>query len=156
MFSLVDRYGQCTKFAGLHLAHSSSWREGCTRWADIDLYRTASGKYVVNQIGQSALYHVCECPDVRRNARVGMLAMVSERDVACRCVDSTDPSTRVFWEIPLSTVTVLDSAEDVVRFLTKVDPKGVSYLTTLARSLLSEAAMMDEDVHDATAVRFVD
>lgn len=157
MFTLTDRYGQKTQFIGIHLARTSSWREACTRWAEIDLYRTSAGAYIIHQTGQSAIYHVEGCSIVRRNARVGLAAMLSEREVACQCVPADlEPNVRVFSEVPLSTVTVVSSAVDVVKFLTKVDDKGVSYMTTQARSLLSEAATMDEDIHDATAVRFVD
>jgi hypothetical protein len=157
MFTLVDRYGQRTQFVGIHLARTSSWREGSVRWSEIDLYRTSAGAYIIHQTGQSSLYHVEGCPVIRRNAKTGLAAMLSERDVACPCVpQDLDPNVRVFSEVPLSTVTVVSRADDVVKFLTKTDDKGVSYLTTLARSLLSEAATMDEDIHDATAVRFVD
>lgn len=41
------------QFHGTLIGSSSSWKDGKSRWAEIVIYRTTSGKYIVAGIGRS-------------------------------------------------------------------------------------------------------
>lgn len=43
------------QFAGVLLGHSTSWAPNKTRWAEITIYRTIAGKYVVSGVGRSTV-----------------------------------------------------------------------------------------------------
>lgn len=51
-YQVREKEGQL-EFDGEHLSHASSAGGGKTRWLEIDIYKTAAGKYVVAGCGKT-------------------------------------------------------------------------------------------------------
>jgi hypothetical protein len=148
------------RFDGELLSSSTSAGPGRTRWVEFELYRTAGGLYVLSRVGRSRYYHDMSCDTVRRN-RIAAQAF-SDVDLAyyLPCQDcSPRPelvSDKVAPEQPRYWAQVSDSAEGVVASLQKFDPSGTRYLTNVARRLLEDASVKDEEIRSEFYVEIVE
>lgn len=69
-FSVID-VDRELRFCGVCLGHSSSWADGKQRWAEISIFRTHAGTYVVSGVGRTVVAgeqdkcwaQVCETPE---------------------------------------------------------------------------------------------
>ena len=148
------------RFDGELLSSSTSGGVGRTRWVEFQLYRTASGHYVLTRIGQSRYYHSPSCSTVRRNriqpqafADVDLSFYVPCETCTPRVIYDTQ---EVHPEQPRYWTQVSESARGVVDSLYKVDDAGNSYLTNVARRLLEDASENDEAVREAYYCEYID
>lgn len=142
------------EFEGRLLASSTSWRRGSDRWVEFNLYRTQGGKYIINRIGMSMLYHDPECEVVRRNnLREEPRSTLSPDAVPCDicCPERNGNFAIVCPERPRHWAQVCDHADAVVEALQKYDDNGSRYLTYVAKRLLEAAS--EEDIELDAAYR---
>lgn len=146
------------EFNGDLIAESSSKSRGKPRWVEFKLYRTESDIYVISRVGVSNLYHTESCSVVTRNR----LSAVDESDISseytpcrdCRPVLITPDG--VYPETPRSWAQVCQTAKGVIASLMKEDHNGTEYLTNVARRLLDEASVYDDEIKKAYLVEFID
>lgn len=138
-------------FEGVELASSSSEGFGKSRWIEFRLYRTKSGQYVLYRIGRSYVYHHRDCPIVIKNR----LSMYPEEHLPMKyspcqeCKPSIIEPEGLYPETPRYSTQPSDSPEGVLVLLNKTDNSGVKYLTNVAKTLLTEAAKLDEGIRKA-------
>lgn len=69
-FSVIDGDREL-QFSGVRLGQSTSWATSKARWAEIEIYRTVGGQYIVAGVGRSVVdgerdkhwAQVCEFPE---------------------------------------------------------------------------------------------
>jgi hypothetical protein len=139
------------KFDGVLLALSTSYRTGTSRWVEFTLYRTTGGQYVLARIGQTTLYHAPDCVIAERNGlRETPRASLKEGSVPCsECMPSLGDSEMVRQELPRYWAQVSETPEGVVDSVHRYDGSGSRYLTGVARRLLEDASLLDEDIFRA-------
>jgi hypothetical protein len=145
------------QFDGELLAHSSSKRPGSYRWVQFDLYKTASGLYVLAREGVSKIYHTPGCVVIKRNSLSDSprseLAVDAYPCELCRPDESDFPMVFVeksrFWaQVCETPVAVLDA-------LYKYDDAGSRYLTLVAQRLLDTASEVDTRIADVYRVETI-
>ena len=139
------------QFEGVRLSHSSSHRQGASRWIEFDLYRTEAGQYVLSRVGVSMIYHGGYCRLVEdyglHSAPAATLSLESVPCEKCQPVIEED-NDLIFPETSRPWAQVCPNAGAVLRAIQREDDEGNRYLTRVARSLLEEAS-----VHDAAIDR---
>lgn len=146
------------EFNGELIAESSSKSRGKPRWVEFKLYRTESEIYVVSRVGVSNLYHTESCEVVTRNR----LSAVDELELSpeytpCRdCRPERISPDGVFPETPRSWAQVCQTPKGVIASLMKEDHNGTEYLTNVARRLLEEASIYDNEIKKAYLVEYID
>ncbi len=146
------------EFNGELIAESSSKTRGKPRWVEFKLFRTESDIYVVSRVGVSNLYHSDNCEVVSRNRLSAVDAMeLSPEYTPCAVCrpDLADPEG-VFPETPRSWAQVCQTAKGVIASLMKEDHNGTEYLTNVARRLLEEASIYDDEIKKAYLVEYID
>lgn len=146
------------EFNGDLLAESSSQSRGKSRWVEFRLYRTESGVYVISRIGLSNLYHADICPVVTRNrlSPVDGAELTSIYQPCPECHPSIIAIEGVFPETPRPWAQVCQNGAGVVASLMKVDTNGTEYLTNVARRLLEEASLHDDEIKKAYLMEYID
>lgn len=137
------------EFDGKLLSTSSSRRSDSPRWVEFELYRTAGGQYVLSRVGRSTCFHRADCAVVGRN-RIELQTRESLGNEATSC-HTCRPDARddmVAPEQPRYWAQVSETANGVVQSLYKYDDDGTRYLTHVAKRLLTDAALKDDDLRD--------
>lgn len=144
-------------FDGVLLSAVSSERAGASRWTELELYKTESGKYVLSRVGRSVVTHVFECADV--TSRLPLFVKEHpERDP-----DDFDYHTCVPQEYDLDKLLVeqdrfwaliADNAQDIIEGLHR-KKDGVRFLPRMAVDLLERASGVDSAIADAFYVEKV-
>lgn len=146
------------QFDGRLIANSTSWRRGADRWVEFNLYRTDSGKYVINRIGMSLLYHAPDCEVVRRNNLRDEPASERHRDaIPCPiCRPHQNGNFPIICpERPRHWAQVCETADAVVEALQKYDDNGSRYLTYVAKRLLEAASEVDNAIDAAYRIEII-
>ena len=143
MFSVQDG-ARVLAFDGEHLAESTSYRPGSTRWVEFKLYKTNGGSYVLSRIGRSIIYHSPECSLVKQyNLRKG----TPEYDgIPCEQCEPDDESNTLFPEKQRYWAQVMERPQAVLEALYKWDQDGARYLTLVASRLLDQASTVDDPI----------
>lgn len=138
---------------GWLIADADSQTGNDPRWTELTLYRTLTGKYVLEKIGRSDVFHSARCsrkskgvmhedlPDAADAKDVDEDAFVQCRD----CRPQRD-ETPVFVERDISAVAVYPSADGLVEALFRRDSDNMRYLSRVARALLETAAVNDDEI----------
>jgi hypothetical protein len=132
--------------------------ERTLRWTEVHIFRTSSGKYVVQKIGKTRVYHrgSAEGP-CAKYGKPGKYQNVDLDAIGCPvCNPDLDDDDNVRIETDRYTAHVSDTAKGAVESIHSQDNDGVTYLTRVAREALHVAARKDEDIHDAFFVRTVE
>lgn len=144
-------------FQGWKIADADSQSGSDVRWTELTLYKTLSGRYVLEKIGRSDVFHSDACK--RRSKGVKFTSLddalgdVEESDldveeifVPCtECHPSFDDEP-VWAERDISAVAVFESAEKLVQSLFRRDNDNMKFLSRVSRALLDEAALHDVDI----------
>lgn len=142
------------QFTGDLVASSSSKRPGVNRWVEFELYKTASGKYVLGRTGHSDLFHDPGCAVVARNDL--QPGTPGPGAVGCdECMPAQSGEDYVCVETPRHWAQVSDSAAGVLEALYKYDEDGTRYLTVVARKLIERASRIDKGISKAYSVEHV-
>lgn len=152
MFS-IQNGKRILRFQGEKLAHSSSKGPNSTRWVEFTLYRTDSGKYVVERVGVSVVFHSVHCAVLRRNSGTSdalPAETISDTLVPCpECLPLRDEEQYLVPENIRHRAQVCASAESVISSLKQSDANKTEYLTNVALRLLEDAAEADPLIADA-------
>jgi hypothetical protein len=141
-------------FVGWMVADADSQGGGDPRWTELALYRTTSGKYVLEKIGRSDVFHSVRCKRRSKGIQVDSLEAalkgedVDPRDryVQCeQCRPGYDEAP-VYVERDISSIAVYADAQQAVDALFRKDGDNMRYLSRVARELLDEAAKADQDI----------
>lgn len=141
------------RFQGEKLAHSSSKTKNSTRWVEFTIYRTDSGKYVVERVGVSIVFHNVHCAVLRRNSGPSdplPTETISDNMVPCpECNPDRDAEQYLVPENIRHRAQVCATAESVISSLKQSDSNNTEYLTNVALRLLEQAAEVDPLIADA-------
>lgn len=150
-FNIRDNQRPLT-FTGYLLAESDSQSGNDVRWTELTLYRTSSGRYIVQKIGRSDVYHSDECTrrskgEKHYNLEAGILANDRSMDDCepCETCNPTPETSPVWMERDIHSATTFATVEDAIRSLYRVDD-GIPRLSHVAQALLNKASETDENV----------
>jgi hypothetical protein len=147
-------------FTGTLLSKKSSQQgRDDLRWTEIEIYRTAAGKYIVHKVGRSVVVHKPE-----RDCTSGEPYNHRTHDAnikGCpRCAPDLSQvvpmAPRLFRETDRHTVHVSETARGAVESCYTQDGDKVAYLTYPARAALHDAAQQDSAIREAFLVQRVD
>lgn len=146
---------QTLEFDGRRIGFASTETEDTTRWTEIEVFVTRSGKYVVHRVGVSLTYHAAGAP-----CASGSLMSVEEmlRDTAPDDIDAEHvpcekckpapasmlpPTDNVRRETDRHSADAVANPPELIKALSLRRPNGSSYLSAVARDALSDAARHD-------------
>jgi hypothetical protein len=143
-------------FVGWMIASADSQSGRDVRWTELTLYKTLTGRYVMEKIGRSDVFHADRCQRRSKGVRHDVLDdALPEEDsdlelesvfVPCPdCRPSYDESP-VWVERDIAAVAVFESPEKLVQSLFRKDSDNMRFLSRVSRSLLEEAATRDEGI----------
>lgn len=161
-FELRDGMRPVT-FAGVQLASASSQSDSnpTPRWTELAIYQTVTGKFVLEKIGRSDIFHTGNCSrpgkgalrynsildaleDVDSGADEDLLpSFFVQCDVCNPSYDSDDP---VIVEQDMHSVDVYDTPEKLIDALYYRRNGSVRSLSNLSRNLLEMAAKKDAGI----------
>lgn len=146
------------QFDGELLAASSS-KGDSGRWVEFELYRTASGQYVLSRVGVSNFVHTGSCDVVRRNGISPCPASdlsINDWRVCRECTAPPALDGMVYPEQPRYWAQAASQPESVLKSLYKYDADGTRYLTRVADRLLCDAAKQDPAIQDVYMTETID
>lgn len=144
------------QFNGKHLASSSSWRRGSTRWIEFELYKTESGSYVLSRVGISLVYHGAACPLVTRYGLTEVhVSEINDSSIACEICNAIPDAQLIFPEKPRYWAQVSEEATAVLEALYKYDDGGARYLTRVAQRLLEDASDVDRGIEQVYRIELI-
>jgi hypothetical protein len=157
-FDLKDGQRPIT-FLGWELGSANSQTGTDVRWTELALYKTLSGRYVLEKIGRSDVFHTDACTRRSKGVRYDDLeAAVSEDEdpdtdiedlfVPCKECNPSYDDVPVWVERDIAAVAVFDSADKVVQSLFRNDRDNMRFLSRVSRSLLEEAALHDDGIKE--------
>lgn len=139
-------------FEGELISESSSARDGAPRWTELALYKTASGKYIVTQIGRSVVLHDKNCPRIQSNGLKTFLTAHPDEDPDDWTLDECIPEEYDLGDIVVEETrrwtAVTESPAAAIECLYKTRD-GARSLSWLANMLFEQAAMKDRGIADA-------
>lgn len=165
-FNVKDGQRNLT-FMGWQIAAADSQSGSDVRWTELTLYKTLTGKYVLEKVGRSDVFHADNCPRKSKGVRFDSLEdatddveeALEDLFVPCdqdggngpHCHPSYDASP-VWVERDISAATVLETAEQVVESLFRRESNSTRFLSRVSRALLEEAAKHDQEIHRVISV----
>lgn len=147
------------QFEGQLLGTSTSQRDGVHRWIEFALYRTEEDrKYILSRVGFSMIYHLPHCK-IAEKSRLdeSSRAEVESSDYPCEtCRPHLSNFPFVSFEREKHWARVYKTPDGVIEGLMKEDSKsGSRYMTAVARRLLEDAGVVDDDIYEAVNVETV-
>lgn len=152
-FDLRDGQRPIT-FVGWMVANADSQSGTNPRWTELSLYRTITGRYVLEKIGRSDVFHSPGCKR-KSGAFFESLDHALEADqdraeddayVPCDICKPDFAQQPVYVERDISAVAVYAEPEQLVDALFRKDADNMRYLSRVSRELLDEAASRDEGI----------
>jgi hypothetical protein len=140
-------------FDGVRLASVSTDDGSLLRWTEIAIYRTEAGKYVVEKIGRSVVYHSLDGCDF--GVKTDLEELIEEAHPCPICKPSYDPTGPVKMETDRYHTVLTENAPaliDACRMTnndSRSDSFGTVFLPNVARKALTQAAELDEGIQDA-------
>jgi hypothetical protein len=154
-YEFPDKAGTVQELDGWLLGSSSTESDDSTRWTEIEVYRTITGKYVVRILGKSVVYHRhfpsgsghvgCNTGDVQAG-----LDMDADMEPCRRCRPPADYKNPLYdevkfnVEVDIPTIKTANNARQLIRSLREKgvdqEPDSMSYP---AAKLLRELADKD-------------
>ena len=124
------------------------------RWTEITIYRTTEGRYILEKVGRSDVYHT---PASSGGCKHGMVVLARDLDsdrrpcVTCKPspIRQLDTNDKVSVELDRYSTRIIDTAEELVAACHETDESGYRYLTNSTRKVLATAASKDDAVSKA-------
>lgn len=147
-------------FLGWELGSADSRSAGNeARWTELSLYKTTTGRYILQKVGCSDVFHNETC-NPKRGKRYDNLDIAADQNdvdqdleleevyVACTdCKPSYDDEP-VWVERDLFAAPTFGTVEELLEALYRPDPSKASrYLSRVARSLLEQATEKDDAIN---------
>jgi hypothetical protein len=147
-------------FVGWKLGEADSRTTGEeARWTELSLYKTTTGRYVLQKVGCSDVFHneTCNPKRGRRYDNLDLAADLNDVDpelaleevyVLCgECNPSYDDQP-VWVERDIFAASTFGSVEELLEALYRPDTKKSSrFLSRVARSLLEQATEKDDEIN---------
>lgn len=164
-FNIKDGQRPIT-FVGTELASADSQTGNEKRWTELTVYRTNTGKYVLEKVGRSDVFHSPLCTrrskgkeyphlDAALDEILGDDAddeSIEERFIPCEdCTPNFDVEP-AWVEQDIPSVAVVESAQELVKSLYHRDTGSTKFLSRVARELLEKAAVNDADIASIMSV----
>lgn len=156
------RDGQRTlTFVGWKIAEADSQVGTDARWTELGLYRTLTGKYVLEKVGRSDVFHSPKCTRKSKGVQFDDLDSVPDVDehedleyqfIPCEDCRPTYDMTPVWVERDISAATVLETAEQVVESLFRRESNNTRFISRVSRALLEDAVRNDEEIKRVVSV----
>jgi hypothetical protein len=140
-------------FDGVRLASVSTDDGSLLRWTEITIYRTEAGKYVVEKIGRSVVYHSMDGCDF--GIKTDREELIEEAQPCPICKPPWRPTGPVRMETDRYHTVLTENAPaliDACRMTdndSRSDSYGTVFLPNVARKALTQAAEHDEGIQDA-------
>jgi hypothetical protein len=158
-FDLTDGRQKIT-FTGVKLSAASSQTDSNpqARWTELAIYKTSAGRYVLEKIGRSDMFHEPGCSKFGKGAlhydalgdaldELDPDASPEEYFLPCPdCRPSYDLDEPVVVEQDMHKVDAFASPSELVEALYHRKGGTVRSLSYLSRSLLEQAALLDEGI----------
>lgn len=155
-FNIVDGTRPLT-FTGWLVAASDSQSGMDVRWTELTLYRTTSGKYILEKVGRSDVFHSDQCRRNSKGVRFDSLddAVPADapeddvlEDIFVPCMDcKPDYDIHPAWvERDIASVSMFETAAQVIDSLYRPERGSSRFLSRVARMLLDRAALEDPEV----------
>lgn len=144
-------------FNGRELGRASTEKDDSLRWTEIIIYKTVGGKYVIERLGRSLVYHVPEssCDSGQGFPVLGkQLSDESEPCPQCRPKVPEDEGFNPEWvfshERTISSAEVVDRPEELHDALSMYDKRRkVSRISHVASTALHVASSNDPELLNA-------
>lgn len=147
-------------FMGRELASADSQYGDEKRWTELTLYMTSGGKYVLEKVGRSDVFHSPLCRRKSKGKEYADLNaalddILTDDDEDCEpkdrfvpCEDCTpDYDVTPAWvEQDIPTVAVHESTDELMKSLYHRDVGTSRFLSRVARDLLEKAALVDSAI----------
>lgn len=141
-------------FTGRLLAESDSQTGNDVRWTELTLYVTTNGKYVIEKVGRSDVYHATTCPrrskgelHVRLNDALNDDRRTIDQFEPCDVCNPTLNTTPVCVERDIFSASLFLTVEDMIKSLYRDDKNsGMPFLSHIASTLLARASENDENI----------
>lgn len=154
------------EFDGTRLAHATTddGTNEMLRWTELSLHRTSTGKYVIEKVGQSCVYHAADTT-CKTDA-----PLVSVADMRLTAIGDDNPTgtepcpkcnppdyytdepipadAKARPEQPRTMGTICDTPQAVLNHLYGRSETGAKYLSHVSRRLLQEASEADPAIAD--------
>lgn len=151
----VEDQHQTIEFDGARIGFASTETAETSRWTEIEIFRTASDKYIVHRVGVSLIYH-----DAAAVCASGSLTDVSDlrkndNDPCDRCrpqpVSQLSDGVRVRRETDRHSSDVVKTPQELIKALSLRRTNGSTYLSAVARDALVDAAGHDTAIAALTS-----
>jgi hypothetical protein len=139
-------------FTGECLGESTSQSGTDVRWTELSLYKTDSGRYLVERVGRSDVFHTKSCARRSKGELKQHLSdnVPEDREledyVPC---DECKPSridSPVYVERDIFAVNIYATALELFQSLYRVGSNGIPFLSHVAQVLLEKAMQNDDDI----------
>ena len=147
-------------FEGVMLASTTTERKDSSRWTEVKLFRTEGGKYVLEKVGRTLVYHRLDGFNIHKGrADYGVVTdaeLLDDEALPCpECLppwDPTDPvkmETDRYFAIFTETASALVDACRVTDNDPESDGHGTVFIPNVARRALVKAAERDAGIEAA-------
>lgn len=139
-------------FEGWMIASADSQSGHDVRWTELTLYKTLTGKYVLEKMGRSDVFHADRCQRRSKGVKHESLELALDDDqddplesyfAPCPDCHPAYDESPVWIERDISAVAVSESPEKLVASLFRKDNDNMRFLSRVSRALLEEAAKHD-------------
>lgn len=138
------------EFTGDKIGFASTRTRDSLRWTDIGIYKTSSGRYIVERLGRSLVYHLADSDCASSGEEITGAELAEESEPCEKCdpptpEDSDFDSGEVFrQEVTISRVDVVDEPREIREVLTVSNQGRRPYLSSVAFSAIQEAVRNDQ------------
>jgi len=151
MFTVRDR-GRPLDFEGKRLGADNSYSDHKGRWFEVQIFKTAGGKYVVAGVGRSRVVHKETCSRVG-NTKLDPTVESKTHDnlpfMPCEICKPRPGSAGLVKEQDREWAQVSEEPEAVIERLRLRDSDGVWYVPSTSTRALEAAASVDEGIKRA-------
>lgn len=155
-FVVRDRLREI-EFKGRELGRASTEKDDSLRWTEIVIYKTDGGKYIIERLGRSLVYHVPESSCDSGQGYPVLGRQLSEESEPCpQCQPSVpedsdfDPAWVFSHERTMSSAEVVDRPEELHDALSMYDKRRkVSRISHVASTALHLASGNDPELLNA-------
>jgi len=146
-------------FMGWLVAEADSQSGHDVRWTELTLYKTLTGKYILEKIGRSDVFHKPDCRRKSKGVRHDSLldatddheTALADQFVPCDDCHPTYDIEPAWVERDISAVARYEDASALVASLFRRDADNMPFLSRVARTLLDAAADRDDDIREVVS-----
>lgn len=137
------------EFEGERIGHASTEHDDSLRWTEVLIFKTSSGRYVVQRLGRSIVYHLLDSSCSSNGDEISGSEISEESEPCDKCnppvpeAEGFDPEQRFRHEVTISRVDVVDEPSQIRDVLMVVKPHREPFLSSVAFSAIQDAVRHD-------------